>query len=231
MIALWGLKLNSSEIALAAGVNEQTAARCVNLLDGSVYESHHLDPERQLQGQVEADECYQTAGHKGQPRYVAQEERPARQRVLKRRGRASAQQGRPPILGLVQRSEEEAEEQSLSQVYLEVLPNVQTDTIKPIILAKVQRGSQFLTDEYAIYNFTDALGYDHRTVNHSQGEYARYDPDGTLVHCNTMEGVWTGLRCFLRRFVGISQKFVSIQHETGEKGELEKREIRAGRRS
>jgi len=211
VIAFWELKLNSSEIALAVGLNEQTAARCVNLLDGSVYESHHLDPERQLAGQVEADECYQTAGHKGQPRRVAREERPARQRALKRRGRATAAQGRPPILGLVQRSEEEEEEPSLSQVYLEVLSNVQTDTIKPIILAKVSTDSQFLTDEYAIYNFTDELGYDHRTVNHSQGEYARYDPDGTLVHCNTMEGVWTGLRCFLRRFVGISQKFLHLR--------------------
>ena len=181
----------------------------MNLLDGSVYESHHLDPERQLQGQVEADECYQTAGHKGQPRRVAHEERPARRRVLKRRGRATAEQGRPPILGLVQRPDEA--QQTVAQVYLEVLPNVQTETIKPIILAKVQAEAQFLTDEYAIYNFTDQAGYDHRTVNHSQGEYARYDPDGTGVHCNTMEGIWTGLRCFLRRFVGISQKFLHLR--------------------
>ena len=209
VIALWELKLNSTDIALAVGLNEQSAARCVNLLDGSVYESHHLDPDRQLQGQVEADECYQTAGHKGQPRRVAQEQRPARQRVLKRRGRATAEQGRPPILGLVQRPDEA--EQLLSQLYLEVLPNVQTETIKPIILAKVQTDSQFLTDEYAIYNFTDEAGYDHRTVNHGQGEYARSDPDGTLVHCNTMEGIWTGLRCFLRRFVGVSQKFLHLR--------------------
>jgi len=209
VIGFWELKLNSSEIAMAVGLNEQTAARCVNLLDGSVYESYHLDPERQLQGQVEADECYQTAGHKGQPRRVAQEERPARRRVLKRRGRATAEQGRPPILGLVQRPDEEQD--TVAQVYLEVLPNVQTETIKPIILAKVQAGSQFLTDEYGIYNFTDQAGYDHRTVNHGQGEYARYDPDGILVHCNTMEGIWTGLRCFLRRFVGVSQKFLHLR--------------------
>lgn len=209
VIAFWQLKLNSTEIALAVGINEQSAARCVNLLDGSVYESHHLDPDRQLNGQVEADECYQTAGHKGQPRRVAQEERPARRRVLKRRGRATAAQGRPPILGLVQRPDEE--DQAVAQVYLEVLPNVQTDTIKPIILAKVHPQSQLLTDEYAIYNFTAEVGYDHRSVNHSQGEYVRSDPDGTLVHCNTMEGVWTGLRTFLRRFAGVSQKYLHLR--------------------
>jgi len=209
VIAFWQLKLNSSEIAWAVGLNEQTAARCVNLLDGSIYESHHLDPARQLRGQVEADECYQTAGHKGQPQRVAQEERPARQRVLKRRGRATADQGRPPILGLVQRPDEE--EDLIAQLYLDLLPNVQTNTIKPIILAKVQTGSQFLTDEFAIYNFTPEAGYDHRTVNHGQTEYARTDPDGTQVHCNTIEGIWTGLRCFLRRFVGVSQKFLHLR--------------------
>jgi len=212
VIACWQIKLNSSEIALAVGINEQSAARCVNLLDGSVYESHHLDPERQLSGQVEADECYQTAGHKGQPRRVADEERPGRRRVLKRRGRATAQQGRPPILGLVQRPDRtDKEEQAVAEIYLEVLPNVQTETIKPIILAKVQTDSQLLTDEYAIYNFTDQAGYDHRTVNHGQGEYARLDPDGTVVHCNTIEGVWTGLRTFLRRFAGVSQKFLHLR--------------------
>ena len=147
VIAFWQMKLNSTEIGLAVGVNEQSAARCVNLLDGSVYESHHLDPDRQLKGQVEADECYQTAGHKGQPRRVAQEQRSARQRGLKRRGRATAAQGRPPILGLVQRPDEA--DQTGAQVYLEVLPNVQTDTIKPIILAKIHPESQLLTDEYA----------------------------------------------------------------------------------
>ncbi len=62
VIALWELKLNATEIAQAAGLNQQSAQRCINLLDGSIYESYHLDPTRQLEGQVEADECYQTAG-------------------------------------------------------------------------------------------------------------------------------------------------------------------------
>jgi transposase len=80
---------------------------------------------------------------------------------------------------------------------------VRTATIKPIIAAKVKSGSQFFTDEYNIYHFTKA-DYDHRTVNHGAGEYARHDPDGTCVHCNTMEGMWSSLRNFLDRFKGIS---------------------------
>ena len=70
-------------------------------------------------------------------------------------------------------------------VYLEVLENVRTATIKPIMAAKVKGGAQFFTDEYNIYYFTEA-DYDHRTVNHGAGEYARRDPDGVCVHCNTM---------------------------------------------
>jgi hypothetical protein len=80
-----------------------------------------------------------------------------------------------------------------------VLENVRTATIKPIIAAKVKGGAQFFTDEYNIYHFT-AADYDHRTVNHGAGEYARRDPDGACVHCNTMEGLWSALRNFLDRF-------------------------------
>ena len=65
VIGLWELKLNAMEMADAAGINEQTAQRCINLLDGGIYESYHLAPERQLAGQVEADETYQSSGSKG----------------------------------------------------------------------------------------------------------------------------------------------------------------------
>jgi transposase-like protein len=93
---------------------------------------------------------------------------------------------------------------------VQVLENVRTATIKPIIAAKVKGGAQFFTDEYNIYHFTK-VDYDHRTVNHGAGEYARRDPDGTCVHCNTMEGIWSGLRNFLDHFKGISQRFLHLR--------------------
>jgi len=61
----------------------------------------------------------------------------------------------------------------------------------------VKAGSEFFTDEYNIYNFVTEAGYQHRTINHGAGEYARHDPDGVCVHCNTMEGIWSGLKNFL----------------------------------
>jgi transposase-like protein len=210
VIGLWQLKLNATDIAAAADIQERTAQRCSNLLDGGIYETYHLDPTRRLEHQVEADECYQSAGSKGLPREVERRDREPRQRGIQLRGRATAETGRPPILGLVQRRDKTDQDAPAAQVYLEVLENVRTATIKPIIAAKVKVGAQFFTDEYNIYHFTK-VDYDHRTVNHGAGEYARRDPDGTCVHCNTMEGMWSGLRNFLDRFKGISQRFLHLR--------------------
>jgi len=195
VMGLWQLKLNATEIAAAANIQERTAQRCINLLDGGISETYHLEPTRQLEHQVEADECYQSAGSKGLAREVERHERAPRQRGIQLRGRATAETGRPPLLGLVQRRDKTDQDAPAAQVYLEVLENVRTTTIKPIIAAKVKSGAQFFTDEYNIYRFTKA-DYDHRTVNHGAGEYARRDPDGTCVHCNTMEGIWASLRNF-----------------------------------
>jgi len=40
VIGLWQLKLNATEIADAAAINERTAQRCLNLLDGGIYETY-----------------------------------------------------------------------------------------------------------------------------------------------------------------------------------------------
>ena len=210
VMGLWPLKLNATAIAAAADIQERTAQRCINVLDGGIYETSHLDPTRHLEHQVEADECYQSAGSKGLAREVARRERAPRPRGLQLRGRATAEMGRPPLLGLVQRRDKTDQDAPAAQGYLEILEHVRTATIKPIIAAKVKVGAQFFTDEYNIYHFTK-VDYDPRTVNHGAGEYARRDPDGTCVHCNTMEGMWSGLRNFLDRFKGISQRFLHLR--------------------
>src|SRR3989442_4788431 len=208
VIGLWQLKLNATEIAAAADIQERTAQRCINLLDGGIYETYHLDPTRQLEDQV--DECYQSAGSKGLPREVERCDRAPRQRGIQLRGRATAEMGRPPLLGLVQRRDKTDPDAPAAPVYLAVLENVRTATIKPIIAAKVKAGVQFFTDEYNIYHFTE-IDYDHRTVNHGAREYARRDPDRTCVHWNTLEGIWSGLRNFLDHFKGISQRFLHLR--------------------
>ena len=210
VIGLWQWKLNATAIAAAADIQERTAQRCIHLLDGGIYEPYHLDPRRQLAHHVEADECDQSAGSTGLPRDVERRDRAPRSRGIPLRGRATAETGRPPILGLVQRRDKADPDAPAAHVYLEVLEHVRTATITPIIAARVKGGAQFFTDAYTIYHFAEA-NYDHRTVNHGAGEYARRDPDGACVHCNTMEGLWSGLRNFLDRFKGISQRFLHLR--------------------
>jgi transposase-like protein len=110
---------------------------------------------------------------------------------------------KPPILGLIQRG---------GQVVLHMLANVKQATIKPIIEKTVAKGTLIYTDEYNIYERLPAWGYQHKTVCHGRGEYARdEDGDGRYeVHVNTMEGFWSLLRSWLRPHRGISQEKLPI---------------------
>jgi transposase len=95
---------------------------------------------------------------------------------------------------------------------LRMLPNVQQETIKPIITTAIAEGALVPTDEYDIYARLPEWGYQHKTVCHAQGEYAR-DEDGDgfhEVHVNTMEGFWSLLRSWLRPHRGISQEKLPI---------------------
>lgn len=103
------------------------------------------------------------------------------------------------MLGVVQRG---------GEVVIRMLENVQQATIRPLLRALITPGSRVYTDEYAIYHRLPAWGFDHRTVCHGQGEYAR-DDDGDgfhEVHVNTAEGFWSLLRSWLRPHRGISQE-------------------------
>jgi len=64
-------------------------------------------------------------------------------------------------------------------------------------------GTHIYTDEYDSYNTTQRT---RSTVAHGQKEWARDDDgDGIReVHVNTIEGLWTGLRAFLRPFRGVA---------------------------
>lgn len=144
------------------------------------------------------------AGHKGQPDKVQKQGRQGRRRRLKgQRGRGTAVNEKPPILGMIQRG---------GEVILRLLDNVQQQTIQPLIQTHVASGTLVYTDEYNIYSRLTEWGYQHQTVNHSIGEYAR-DEDGDgfhEVHVNTMEGVWSLLRSWLRPHRGISQEKLPI---------------------
>lgn len=91
---------------------------------------------------------------------------------------------------------------------LQMLANVRQATIQPLIRATIAPSSLINTDEYNIYARLSQWGYGHKTVCHGRGEYARDDDGDGLceVHVNTLEGIWSLLRSWLRPHRGISQE-------------------------
>ena len=63
--------------------------------------------------------------------------------------------------------------QRAGQVLIRMLENVKQVTIGPLIQETITEGSVVYTDEYDIYARLPEWGYDHRTVCHAKGEYAR----------------------------------------------------------
>jgi transposase-like protein len=98
--------------------------------------------------------------------------------------------------------------QRTGAVLIRMLENVKQVTIGPLIQETIAEGSVVYTDEYDIYARLSEWGYDHRTVCHAKGEYARDDDgDGFCeTPVNTLEGFWSLLRSWLRPHRGISQE-------------------------
>ena len=88
-------------------------------------------------------------------------------------------------------------------------PSQRGDAVGPA--ADYCAATLLITDEWRAYGRVAELGRGHATVNHGVGEWARDDDgDGVReVHCNTMEGTWTGLRNYLRPFRGVSKWYLA----------------------
>jgi transposase-like protein len=85
--------------------------------------------------------------------------------------------------------------------------------LQPFVEVHTRPDATVNTDEWRAYAHLPETGRSHATVCHMPGrrEWARDDDgDGVReVHNNTMEGIWTGLRNFLRPFRGVSKWFLS----------------------
>jgi transposase-like protein len=153
-----------------------------------------------LSNEVECDEAYVVAGHKGYPEVVKSKGRKGRRRRRKgKSGRGTLEKEKPPVFGMIQRG---------GQVGIHLLANVQQQTIEPFIQDPIASGPLVYTDEYSMYARLETWGYDHKSVNHGRGEYARdEDGDGLCeVPVNTMAGFWSLLRSGLRPHRGLAQE-------------------------
>jgi transposase len=147
---------------------------------------------RQVEGTVEADELYHTAGQKGQAKHGGKKAlgRCARGRRKKREpGRGHYDKDRPAIIAWVSRQ---------GAVIIQATRDFTVKTVQKAANIAVQAGSRLYTDSASSYR---ALrGYAHAYVNHTQKAYARGD-----VHENRAECLFSLLKPYLRVFRGISK--------------------------
>ena len=82
-----------------------------------------------MSGEVECDEVYVIAGHKGNPEAVRRKGRKGRRNRLKgARGRGTLEKEKPPVFGMIQRS---------GEVVIRMLANVKQPTIEPLIKSTI----------------------------------------------------------------------------------------------
>jgi transposase len=183
------LSCSSRRIARELGVHGRTSYRwCWWLRNAALsYEMH-----RQLEGTVEADDLYQTAGQKGQAKQGGKKVlgRRARGRRKKREpGRGHYDKDRPAIIGWVSRQ---------GTVVLQATRDFTVKTVQKAAEIAVRTGSRLSTDSASSYRAVK--GYVHECVNQTQKEDARGD-----VHEHRAECLFSLLKPYLRVFRGLSK--------------------------
>jgi transposase len=141
--------------------------------------------------------CFRTRGKKGDNHCDPDD--PPRRRANKQRGHGTYENDRPPIVGTVGRAS--------GQCRLRVREHTDGQTLQKHGHGYPQRDTICYTDEWQGYNRRKRT---HRTVGHGQKEWARgEDGDGVReVHTNTIEGLWTTARNFLRPLRGVHKKYL-----------------------
>ena len=125
---------------------------------------------------------------------------PPRCRANKQRGHGTYDNDRPPIVGTVGRES--------GQVRLRVVHHTDGETLEQHVHRFTPIDGMCYTDEWLGYNH---IIRPHATVCHAQHEWARDDDgDGIReVHVNTVEGMWTDVRNFLRPFKSVHKRLLS----------------------
>src|SRR5262245_5140111 len=183
------LSCASRRIARELGVHRRTGYRwCWWLRNAAL----SYEMARQLEGTVEADDLYHTAGQKGQAKQGGKKSlgRRARGRRKKREpGRGHYDKDRPAIIAWVSRQ---------GSVVIHATRDFTVKTVQKAADLAMQAGSKLYTDSASSYRLI--TGYEHDSVNHTKKEYARGD-----VHENRAESLFSLLKPYLRVFRGISK--------------------------
>ena len=183
------LACSSRRIARELGIRVHTSYRWGWWLRNAALS---YEMQRHLDGTVEADDLYHTAGQKGQAKHGGKKSlgRRARGRRKKREpGRGHDDKDRPAIIAWVSRQ---------GAVVIHATRDCTVKTVQKAADLAVHAGSRLYTDSASSYRARK--GYVHAFVNHTQKEYARGD-----VHEKRAECLFSLLKPYLRVFRGISK--------------------------
>jgi transposase len=124
---------------------------------------------------------------------------PPRRRANKRRGHGTYANDRPPVVGTIGRR--------TGRCRLRVCEHTDGATLQAHVHRHTCSQAHCYTDEWQGYA---QIHRPHSTVCHGAKEWARDDDgDGIReVHTNTIEGLWTTVRNFLRPFRGVHKKYL-----------------------
>lgn len=146
---------------------------------------------------------FQNAGEKGVLHPYPED--PPRRRANQQRGHGTYANDRPPVVGTVGRES--------GELRLEVTQRTDGKTLMRHVETHTRRDATVNTDEWKGYSGIALSGRTHKTVKHGldKREWARDDDgDGIReVHTNTIEGIWTGVRNFLRPFRGVNKCYLA----------------------
>jgi transposase len=182
IIHLFLMEQSSNSIAERTGFDKQRVMRALTKIRLVMIK----DVPDIFSGTVEVDETYLGGQWKNKRKSVRD--------PGTKRGRGTTKQ---PVFGILCRN---------GTVWVEVVDDVEANTLQPLISQKVSSGSIVCSDTWKAYTGIAARGYVHRLVNHSERQYS----DGKGNHINGLEGFWGYLKRKLASKGGIRRERLSL---------------------
>jgi transposase-like protein len=161
--------ISSMQIAKEIGVTQKTAWFMLGRLREAC--AGKTGKDNRLSGFIEVDECF-----------VGGLEKNKHAHKKLNAGRGSV--GKVAVLGLRERG---------GETRAMVIQSTDIRTLHGAVHAHVKPGSMVYTDEAQGYQGLDGLWFNHRTVNHGEGEYVKDSTKGA-IHTNSIESVWAVLK-------------------------------------